>query len=318
MKNNNLKWIVRNAIIAALYAALTIALAPISYGGIQFRFAELLVLLALYNPRYGFGLVLGCFVANCFSDFGVIDMVFGTMATLIAILPMLKVKNKYIASLFPVLSNAIIVGLELYFMIGLPFWIGALQVALGEFVCVSIIGIAVFNAIEKNEALVETMELVVPTQKENFITKYFDFYKSMTLALSVVIFCLYFALPMWTETVFAGTDDQYSINYSPFVLSFGVTDENAVTTYASSIYNIILLLIPCILWIAFNYLPKLAKIVGSSLLILGFIITWILLGIKYTESFGHFSYYGYLIPILMYGVILLFYIKKAIKEEAIV
>ena len=68
-KTNDL---IRNAIIAALYAALTISLAPLSYGPIQVRVSEFMTLLAFTNRKCMPGLVLGCFLANIGSPYGLI------------------------------------------------------------------------------------------------------------------------------------------------------------------------------------------------------------------------------------------------------
>ena len=56
--------IVRLAIIAGLYVALTWATLPLSYGLIQFRVSEILLLLCFYRKDYIYSLVLGCFIAN--------------------------------------------------------------------------------------------------------------------------------------------------------------------------------------------------------------------------------------------------------------
>ena len=72
--------------IAALYAALTITLAPISYGPIQFRVSEALTLLPWYRAEAVPGLFVGCLVANFFGGYGLVDMICGSMATLIAAL----------------------------------------------------------------------------------------------------------------------------------------------------------------------------------------------------------------------------------------
>ena len=84
MKKLNTKMIALNAIIAAVYAAFTILLAPISYGSIQMRISEIMIFLAFYNKDYIPGLVLGCLIANIPSGLGAFDMVFGTFATLLA------------------------------------------------------------------------------------------------------------------------------------------------------------------------------------------------------------------------------------------
>ena len=81
MKNNTTKRLVRTAIIAALYAVITLVLAPISYGNIQFRVSEIMVLLAFFDPFYIGGLTLGCFIANMLGPNGLPDMIFGTFAT---------------------------------------------------------------------------------------------------------------------------------------------------------------------------------------------------------------------------------------------
>ena len=80
MKKLNTKMIALNAIIAAVYAAFTILLAPISYGSIQMRISEIMIFLAFYNKDYIPGLVLGCLIANIPSGLGAFDMVFGTLA----------------------------------------------------------------------------------------------------------------------------------------------------------------------------------------------------------------------------------------------
>ena len=84
----NVKLLVWNAVIAALYAVLTISLEPISYGAVQFRLSEVMTLLAFANPMFVPGLVLGCVIANLFSPLGVIDVFVGFFATFLAIYPM--------------------------------------------------------------------------------------------------------------------------------------------------------------------------------------------------------------------------------------
>ena len=65
----------------------------------------------------------------------------------------------FIASLWATISNALIIGAELYYMLNLPFWLSALQVAIGEFVVVSIIGVLVFKFIIENENLSDKLKL---------------------------------------------------------------------------------------------------------------------------------------------------------------
>lgn len=138
-----------NAMIACVYAVLTIACSAISYGGIQFRISEVLVFLAFYNKKYFSGLIIGCFLANIPSSLGIYDMVFGTLATALACMAMYKVNNLYIGALLGGIINGLIVGAELYFILDLPFLFNAFTVFLGE-VVVLIIGAILFKLLEKN------------------------------------------------------------------------------------------------------------------------------------------------------------------------
>ncbi len=151
----NPRRLVKLAAVAALYVALTYALGFMSYGSIQFRVAEMLMLLCFYKKDYGISLTLGCFIANIFSPMMIMDMIFGTLATLIAVLLIYISPNLYVASLAPVLSNAIIVGIELTVAFHSPFWLNASEVAAGEFVCVSVLGVIVFKLLEKNGAFMK-------------------------------------------------------------------------------------------------------------------------------------------------------------------
>ncbi len=137
--------IIVTGIVAALYAALTLGLAPISYGAVQFRLSEVLTLLAFVNPMYIGGLTLGCFLANLASPLGVVDVIFGTTATFLSVYMMSKTRNLFVASLWPVLFNGVIIGIELWALFKLPLVLTMLQVAFGEFVVVSILGVLVFR-----------------------------------------------------------------------------------------------------------------------------------------------------------------------------
>ena len=154
MKNSNLtKKLVRTAMIAAIYVVITLILAPISYMGVQFRISEVLVLLAYFDPFYVVGLTLGCFIANMLGPNGIVDVIFGTLATFIAVsliaITAKKFKHSskglFIASLWPVIVNALIIGWELNIFFGFPLILSMIQVGFGEFVVVSVLGVVVFN-----------------------------------------------------------------------------------------------------------------------------------------------------------------------------
>jgi len=130
---NNTRFLVQAAIIAAVYAALTIALMPISYGVMQIRVSEALTVLPFFTPAAIPGLFVGCLIANIIGPYGIADIVLGSAATLIAALGsyMLR-KRPILVPLPPVISNAIIIGSMLrYFyipdmkLIVCILWVGA-------------------------------------------------------------------------------------------------------------------------------------------------------------------------------------------------
>lgn len=162
MKKTNVKSLAISAIIAALYVALTWLLAPISYGPIQFRVSEILVLLVFLNPKYAYSLAIGCLIANTTSSFGWYDIVFGTIATIVALIPMTKSKNIFIAAIFPVVSNAIIISVELLLIYNEPhlFLFNVLTIGLGEAIVLFLLGIPVVKLLCKNETIVELLEVL--------------------------------------------------------------------------------------------------------------------------------------------------------------
>jgi len=157
LKHMNTRDLMKTVIVAALYAALTVGFAPISYGPMQFRLSELLVVLAFIDKKYIPGLVLGCAIANMFSPFGIVDVIVGTIATFISVYAMSKTKNLFLATLWPTI-NCVFIGAELYYVAGLPFWLTTLYVAVGEFAVVTVIGYPLFKLLMKNERLMKELK----------------------------------------------------------------------------------------------------------------------------------------------------------------
>ena len=147
--------ITRIGLIAALYAVVTLALGTFSYGQLQFRISEILMFLPLFGKEYIIALTIGCFIANILGPFGVPDIIFGTLATLISAIlvyytPKMIKNDKYrlfVASLWPTIVNAFVIGWELYKFFGMPFMLSAIQVAFGEFVVITIIGLPLFKMV---------------------------------------------------------------------------------------------------------------------------------------------------------------------------
>jgi len=153
------------AVTAALYAVMTLALSPISYGPVQCRVSELLNLLAFFDPAYAVGVTLGCLIANYFSLYGLVDIVFGTLATALATFAITKTKNLFAASLMPTLSM-VIVGSEVSYASGVPFGtpyiINILSFMAGEFIAVSVIGFTLFKILLMNRAIRHLLKADAP------------------------------------------------------------------------------------------------------------------------------------------------------------
>lgn len=144
--------LVRGALVAAIYAVLTMALP--AYGPLQFRLSEIMTLLAYYNPFYIIPLTLGCAIANLASPFGIIDIIFGSFSSFLALTAMSKTKNIYIASLWPAVFS-IMIGIEIMLLSSEPvnFFIITGQIMLSQFIVVSLIGVPVMKFIAKNKFL---------------------------------------------------------------------------------------------------------------------------------------------------------------------
>ena len=157
--------LVRCAVIAAVYVVVCLVLAPFSSGAIQVRVAEALCLLPVFGAEYIVGVTLGCFLANLLGS-TVIDVVFGTLATLLACLLTYKLRDIRVkglaipASLPPVVFNMIIVGafeITFFFSDGAPTAalaaFNAVTVGIGELISCTILGVALVKLIESNAAL---------------------------------------------------------------------------------------------------------------------------------------------------------------------
>ena len=165
MKNLSVRRLVRCAVIAAVYVVVCLVLAPFSYGAVQVRVAEALCLLPVFGAEYIVGVTLGCFLANLLGS-TVVDVVFGTLATLLACLVTYKLRDIRVkglaipASLPPLVFNMIIVGafeITFFFSDGAPTAMlavfNAVTVGIGELISCTILGVALVKLIESNAGL---------------------------------------------------------------------------------------------------------------------------------------------------------------------
>ena len=136
--SNKVVWITKNGVLAAIYVVLTLVFAPLSFGAVQFRVSELLMMVPFFNKKWIPGLAIGCAIANMNSPLGVIDIVFGTLGTLVSAYLITKFKNIYVAALIPSVLNGLFVGTQLWLIFQAPLFATMVYVSLGELVVVMI------------------------------------------------------------------------------------------------------------------------------------------------------------------------------------
>ncbi len=151
------KHLLYGAVIAAVYAVLTIVLAPISYGPMQVRISEALTVLPALTPVGIPGLTLGCLLANLLGPYGIFDVIFGTLATLIAtVCSYLLRGHDWLVPLPPVIANGVIVGGMLHFAYGVPgLWACMAWVAVGELIACYVIGLPLLKFLKKYKHIIE-------------------------------------------------------------------------------------------------------------------------------------------------------------------
>ena len=159
MKDFSIKDLILNALIGAFYVALVLLFAELSFGQIQFRIAEVLLILLFFNKKLVPGLILGTFVANLILSPIAVDMIFGTLATIISIIGLINIKKRpAIALLFPVLINGIIIGVLLYAFYELPLIISMVYVSIGQAAVLYLIGLPLYYYLNKRDDIIELIK----------------------------------------------------------------------------------------------------------------------------------------------------------------
>jgi uncharacterized membrane protein len=142
------------AVIGAVYAVLTLLLAEISFGPWQVRVSEALTVLPFLFPPAAWGLFVGCFIANILGTGNILDIIFGSLATLLAGLLTARCKRMVLAPLPPVLVNAVVIGLVLGYSSSpenpfpLSFIIGG-QILIGEAIACYGLGLPLLHFLKK-------------------------------------------------------------------------------------------------------------------------------------------------------------------------
>lgn len=158
MKHKNTQKLTLAAMTAAAYAALSLlgAVFGLTFGPIQVRFSEALCLLPFLFPETAWGLGVGCLIANLFSPYGALDIVVGSLSTLIAALLTARCRSPWTAALPPVVCNMVLVGAVLAYETAgtsAAFWpaygLNALTVGLGEAIACLVLGVLLVKQLPK-------------------------------------------------------------------------------------------------------------------------------------------------------------------------
>lgn len=154
MRDAQIRKLTRAAVIGALYAGVTLLAAPISFGPLQCRVSEALCVLPWFFPEASWGLFAGCLLSNLLGGAGALDVIFGSLTTLLAGLLTARIRSRWLACLPPVALNGLIVGAVLAYT-GAPgaFWAAypllAGQVFVGEAAAVYLLGLPLMTLIPK-------------------------------------------------------------------------------------------------------------------------------------------------------------------------
>ena len=160
MRKISVLFVTQAAVIAAMYVVLTFVSSSmgLASGEIQIRLSEMLVILPAFTPAAIPGLFLGCLLSNLLTGCTVIDIVFGSLATLIAAVLSYQLRNhKYplLVTVPPVVANMIVVPFILKFSYGVPLPIPVMMatVGIGEVISCVVLGSVLYFALDKRRII---------------------------------------------------------------------------------------------------------------------------------------------------------------------
>ena len=160
MRNKKVLLIVQAALIAAIYVVLTyfISAFNLASGAIQVRISEALTILPVFTPAAIPGLFIGCLLSNLLTGCMPLDVVFGSLATLIGAIFTwsLRNKSKFLAPVPPVVANIVVVPfvLKYAYMVPLPIPFMMLTVGVGEVISAGVLGLILYGALNKYRGII--------------------------------------------------------------------------------------------------------------------------------------------------------------------
>lgn len=146
----------KTAIVAGLYVAVTLCLAPFSFGAVQLRVAEMFNYLALFNKRNIWAVTIGVAIANLASPNGLIDVVVGSICTLLVLLINQKMTAYFTDLRIKMLITAVIFAISMFTVAGqltilyqAPFFYNWLWIGIGELLSMTLGGIVIYQVHQK-------------------------------------------------------------------------------------------------------------------------------------------------------------------------
>lgn len=159
MRNKKVLFITQAAVIAAIYVVLTVFISAfnLASGAIQVRISEALTILPVFTPAAIPGLAIGCLLSNLITGCMPMDVIFGSLATLLGALGTYALrKKKWLAPIPPIVANTLIVPFILAFVYGaegsIPYFM--LTVGIGEVISCYILGSILLNALNKYRTII--------------------------------------------------------------------------------------------------------------------------------------------------------------------
>lgn len=152
MKKSKVQFLTQAAMIAAIYVVLTYLFQPFGFMDVQVRIAEALTILPFFTPAAIPGLFVGCLLGNILGGAVLLDIVMGSLTTLVAAsISYLLRKNKYLVALPPIIGNAIVVPWVLRIGYGLatPIPLMMVTVGIGEIISCGILGTMLLLSLNK-------------------------------------------------------------------------------------------------------------------------------------------------------------------------
>ena len=150
--NKKTKFITEAAVIAAIYVVLVYTFQPISYGPVQFRIAEALTILPYFTAAAVPGIGIGCFLSNLLTGADILDIIFGSLTSLLAAYLSYKLRwNKFLVPLPPIIANAIVVPFIIKFAYfeanPIPYMM--LTVGAGQVLAAGVLGMILLLALKR-------------------------------------------------------------------------------------------------------------------------------------------------------------------------